>query len=368
MLKTLQLASKKKPDFNTALGHTKATAMPQHINEASKSRIRKIRKQKIDADEIVKGLISGNNTQLSKAITLIESNAQKHNEVVKHIIASCLPYANASIRIGITGVPGVGKSTFIESFGNYLIEKGKKVAVLAVDPSSSVSGGSILGDKTRMEELVKSEQAFIRPTASGDSLGGVARKTRESIILCEAAGFNVILIETVGVGQSETAVHGMTDFFLLLKLAGAGDELQGIKRGIIEMADAILINKADGNNQKAAQQAKTEFQRALHLYPQKQSEWKPKVKLCSALNNIGIEETWNMLQSYFELTKENGFFNENRKLQNKYWLLQSINEQLKNQFYQDNVIKEELKIQLQKIHQQETTPFEAADYLLGLKR
>ncbi|GGE36321.1 ATPase/protein kinase [Psychroflexus planctonicus] len=368
MLNTINLTSKKKSDFTSALGNSEATSRQNHISEASKKRIRAIRKQVVNPDEIIQGLLAGNKTQLSKAITLIESSAQKHESKVKQIIAACLPHANQSIRIGITGVPGVGKSTFIESFGNFLINQGKKVAVLAVDPSSSVSGGSILGDKTRMEELVKSEQAFIRPTASGDSLGGVARKTRESIILCEAAGFDVILIETVGVGQSETAVHSMTDFFLLLKLAGAGDELQGIKRGIIEMADAILINKADGNNEKAAKHAKAEFKRALHLYPEKQSQWTPKVKLCSALNNVGVEDVWKMLSSYFEKTKSNGFFEENRKLQNKYWLLQSINEQLKNRFYNHPKIKEELKIQLEKIHLQETTPFEAADYLLGLKR
>lgn len=362
------MASQKKSKFTSALGTSDATPKKQHISEASKNRIRNLRKKEILPKEIIKGVIAGNQTSLSKAITLIESNSRKHEPAVKKIIAACLPYANQSIRIGITGVPGVGKSTFIEAFGSYLIQLGKKVAVLAVDPSSSVSGGSILGDKTRMEELVKSENAFIRPTASGDSLGGVARKTRESIILCEAAGFDVILIETVGVGQSETAVHSMSDFFLLLKLAGAGDELQGIKRGIIEMADAILINKADGQNQKAAQHAKTEFKRALHLYPEKESQWKPKVKLCSALNNEGIVDVWKMLEHYFESTKANGFFEENRKLQNKYWLLQSINERLKTDFYNHNNIKKEVNTQLEKIHNQQTTPFEAADYLLGLKR
>jgi len=362
------LSSKKKSENTSALTETKASQKLNHISNASKSRIREIRKKAENIEEIIAGLLAGKNTQLSKAITLTESNAKKHDAAVKKIIAACLPHANKSVRIGITGVPGVGKSTFIESFGNFLISIGKKVAVLAVDPSSSVSGGSILGDKTRMEELVKSDQAFIRPTASGDSLGGVARKTRESIILCEAAGYDVILIETVGVGQSETAVHSMTDFFLLLKLAGAGDELQGIKRGIIEMADAILINKADGTNEKAAKYAKAEFKRALHLYPEKQSKWNPKVKLCSALHNSGIEATWKMLSDYFEQTKNNGFFEENRKLQNKYWLLQSIDERLKNEFYQHEDIKKALKIQLKKIHLQETTPFEAADYLLGLKR
>ena len=224
-----------------------------------------------------------------------------------------MAHANNSVRIGITGVPGVGKSTFIEAFGTHLTNLGHKVAILAVDPSSSISKGSILGDKTRMEDLVKNKNAFIRPSASGNALGGVARKTRETIILCEAAGFDTIIIETVGVGQSETVVHSMVDFFLLLKLAGAGDELQGIKRGIIEMADAIVINKADGENIKSAKLARIEFERALHLYPNKSSGWSPKVKLSSALQQEGISEVWSLMQDYFKTTKETDFFNLNRK-------------------------------------------------------
>lgn len=358
---------KEEKTFESALGHTPAKEKSGHIGKASVARIRRIRKQKIDEQKLIEGIINGNKTDLSKAITYIESNASKHDQLVQKIIEACLPKANKSIRIGITGVPGVGKSTFIEAFGMYLTQLGKKVAVLAVDPTSSISKGSILGDKTRMEELVKNPNAFIRPTASGSSLGGVARKTRESVILCEAAGYDVILIETVGVGQSETIVHSMTDFFLLLKLAGAGDELQGIKRGIIEMADAIIINKADGNNKKAAQKAKVEFNRALHLYPEKKSQWKPKVKLCSALHNEGIEEVWKMLSTYFVATKENEFFYLNRKEQNKFWLLQSIDDQLKRSFYKSEVIKKALEEQLEKIDNNSTTPFEAANYLLGLK-
>ena len=222
---------------------------------------------------------------LSRAITLIESTNSKHLEKANEVINGCLPHANKSIRIGITGVPGVGKSTFIEAFGKHLTGLGKKVAVLAIDPSSTLSHGSILGDKTRMEELVKDENAFIRPSASGESLGGVARKTREAIILCEACGFDTIIIETVGVGQSETAVHSMVDFFLLLKIAGAGDELQGIKRGIMEMADAVVINKADGDNIQKAKIAKVEFNRALHFFPPKNSGWQPKVTTCSGRNS-----------------------------------------------------------------------------------
>ncbi|MGM0634441.1 MAG: methylmalonyl Co-A mutase-associated GTPase MeaB [Bacteroidota bacterium] len=353
---------------DSALGHTQKVERTTNIGNASAERIKALRRKKIDAQELIDGILAGNKTALSRAITLIESLSEKHKPLVQEIIQACLPHANKSIRIGITGVPGVGKSTFIESFGNFLTEQGKKVAVLAVDPSSSVSKGSILGDKTRMEKLVKNEHAFIRPTASGTSLGGVAQKTRESIILCEAAGFDTILIETVGVGQSETSVHSMTDFFLLLKLAGAGDELQGIKRGIIEMADAIVINKADGKNREAAQKAKVEFNRALHLYPTKKSEWTPKVKLASALYNEGIDGVWEMISAYFKQTKYNHYFEYNRNEQNKFWLTQSIDNRLKADFYNDEKIKNELKRQLELIDEQKTTPFEAANYLLSIKR
>lgn len=315
---------------------------------------------------LVQGIRNNDRTALSRAITLVESANPSHIKKANSIIQQCLPHANASIRIGITGVPGVGKSTFIEAFGKYLTSLGKRVAVLAVDPSSSLSKGSILGDKTRMENLVKDDKAFIRPSPSGSSLGGVARKTRETIILCEAAGYDTILIETVGVGQSETAVHSMVDFFLLLKLAGAGDELQGIKRGIMEMADAIIINKADGENLKYAKMAKVEFNRALSLYPSKVSGWKPKVILASALYNEGIPETLKLIESYINLSKQNQFFNQNRKEQNKFWLLQTIDDRLKSEFYDNPRIKQELKIQLTRIERDETSPFAAADLLLNL--
>jgi LAO/AO transport system kinase len=324
------------------------------------------RQKQPSLDDLVNGIRSGNITSLSRAITLIESKNPEHTQKANAIITACLPHANKSIRIGITGVPGVGKSTFIEAFGLHLTEQGKKVAVLAIDPSSTLSRGSILGDKTRMEELVKDRNAFIRPSPSGDSLGGVARKSRETIILCEAAGFDTIIIETVGVGQSETAVHSMVDFFLLLKLAGAGDELQGIKRGIIEMADAIVINKADGKNKMAAKSAKLEFSRALHLYPEKESEWSPKVRLCSALQKEGIPEIWEMVKEYQAVTTENGYFETNRNAQNKFWLLQTIDERLKSNFYNSNKIKSALKHQLQLIEDGKTTPFVAAEYLLSL--
>jgi len=355
-----------KKQQKSALSETESNPSSKNISAESARKIRNFRKNKFSEQELLQKLLHGDKTALGRGITLIESNQKAHQQQAEFIIEGALPHAHKSIRIGITGVPGVGKSTFIESFGSYLISKGKKVAVLAVDPSSSVSRGSILGDKTRMENLVKEKNAFIRPSPSGETLGGVARKTRESIILCEAAGFDVILIETVGVGQSETTVHSMTDFFLLLKLAGAGDELQGIKRGIVEMADAIVINKADGDNQKAAREAKMEFSRALHLYPPKESEWTPEVKLCSALYNSGIEDIWTMISEFQEKTKTNGYFNHNRLEQNKFWLFQTVNDYLKSRFYEKDEIKTALKEQLALIEENKTTAFAAAKYLLSL--
>lgn len=339
----------------------------KQINTAEAKNIVLKRKQALDASALISGLLQGNVTALSKCITLIESTAKTHQEIAQHILRECLSYANKSVRIGITGVPGVGKSTFIEALGIHLIEQGKKVAVLAIDPSSSITRGSILGDKTRMNTLSTTKNAFIRPSASGDSLGGVARKTRESIILCEAAGYDTILVETVGVGQSEVAVHAMTDFFLLLKLAGAGDELQGIKRGIVEMADVIIINKADGENIKAAKLAKNAFAKALHLYPPKKSNWQPPVKTCSALNNDGIQEVWSLIEQYFEQTKTNNYFEENRTRQNSYWLKSTIENALKDEFYEKPVIKEQLSVVLGQISAGELTPFQAAQQLLKLR-
>lgn len=355
-----------KSNNKSAINESAGTPASSHVNLASIQKIKARRKKHISDEEIVEQLLLGNKTALGRAITLIESNQKNHANRAEKLVEACLPHAHRSIRIGITGVPGVGKSTFIEAFGSYLVKKEKKVAVLAVDPSSTVSRGSILGDKTRMEDLVTEENAFIRPSPSGDSLGGVARKTRESIILCEAAGYDLILIETVGVGQSETTVHSMTDFFLLLKLAGAGDELQGIKRGIIEMADAIVINKADGENQKAAREASLEFKRALHLYPPKQSEWQPPVLLSSAINKTGISEVWEMVENYRTLTVDNNYFQVNRNEQNKFWLLQTINEHLKSRFYQHPHIKKALEKQLKAIEDNKTSPFAAAQYLLQL--
>jgi len=352
----------------TALKTSDGVSDSKTINKATLSQLKSKRSKKLDTAKLIEGILNQNIIDLSRAITLVESTKSSHQKKANIILKACLPHANNSIRIGVTGVPGVGKSTFIEALGKHLTALGKRVAVLAVDPSSSLTKGSILGDKTRMEVLVKDKNAYIRPSASGETLGGVARKTRESIILCEAAGFDVILIETVGVGQSETAVHSMVDFFLLLKLAGAGDELQGIKRGIIEMADAIAINKADGDNQKAAKLAKVEFNRALHLYPPKPSGWTPKVELCSALEDKGVVSIWESISEYMELTKTNSYFETKRNEQNKYWLLQTIENQLKSDFFKNKTIKSALKEQLKLLEHNETTPFVAAEFILGLDK
>lgn len=302
---------------------------------------------------------------LSKAITLIESRKPEHQKIAKALIEASLAHKKESIRIGITGVPGVGKSTFIEKFGKMLTQKGKHVAVLTIDPSSQQTKGSILGDKTRMETLAKDPNAFIRPSPSGDSLGGVARKTRESIIVLEASGYDVILIETVGVGQSEIAVHSMVDFFLLLKLSGAGDNLQGIKRGIIEMADAIAINKADGDNFKKAELAKTEFTQALHLFPPKENGWTPPVTLCSALENNGLEEIWKIILKYEQQTIQNGHFYSKRKEQNKNWFREHLEELLKMNFYQQKDIGIMMPKLEKKISEGLLSPFTAAEELLA---
>jgi len=347
---------------NRALQEKEGVSKPQTLNPA----ITRIRRRELSNEDLLKGILDQDQSLLSRAITLVESHAPRHQEQSRDLLEKCLPYSNKSIRIGITGVPGVGKSTFIENFGSLLVSKGKKVAVLAVDPSSNISGGSILGDKTRMEQLVKEKNAFIRPSASGKTLGGVARKTREAIILCEAAGFDVILIETVGVGQSETAVHSMSDFFLLLKLAGAGDELQGIKRGIMEMADTIVINKADGENLKAAKIARNEFNRALHLYPVKESGWRPKAVLSSSITQEGIPELWEIISEYFIKVRENGYFDHKRKEQNKFWLMQTIEDSLKTMFFENSKVREELNKQMKLLDQNLTTPFEAARILLKL--
>jgi len=335
------------------------------ISKSSIEKIQKLRKKQPSVTDLKKSIVNGDAIALSQGITMIESQNKSASYQADQLISQCLPKCINSIRIGITGVPGVGKSTFIEAFGNLLTRKGHRVAVLAVDPTSSLSKGSILGDKTRMERLVKNEHAFIRPTASGSSLGGVAQKTRESIILCEAAGFDVIIVETVGVGQSETSVHDMTDFFLLLKIAGAGDELQGMKRGIIEMADMIAINKADGKNQRDAEKAKAEFSRALHLYPKKESGVDAQVKLCSSLTHFGIEDILKDIQDYQVKTLKNGYFNLKRKRQNKHWFVQTIENQIKKEFFAQEEIQQNFDKYLKMINENKMTPFQAAEKLLG---
>jgi len=348
----------------SALKEKDGIPQPEILNATSVQKVLLKRKNQPSAEELIAGILSGDKIALSRAITLVESTNQEHLSKANEVINGCLPMANKSIRIGITGVPGVGKSTFIEAFGKHLTSLGKKVAVLAVDPSSTISHGSILGDKTRMEELVKDENAFIRPSASGETLGGVARKTRETIILCEAAGFDTIIIETVGVGQSETAVHSMVDFFLLLKISGAGDELQGIKRGIMEMADTIVINKADGDNVAKAKLAKTEFNRALHLFPAKSSGWIPTASTCSSYTKEGIDDVWKTIFDYFELVKSNNYFEEKRQNQNQFWMMETINEQLKSHFYTHPEIISLLEENKKAVQNNELSPFAAAMNLL----
>ena len=357
---------KEKEEFKSTLRIREGVSQPPNVNpQVIGKGVRKKRK-KYSVDEFVSGIVSGDRTVLSQAITLIESSLPKHYDMAQEIIEKCLPFSSRSVRIGITGAPGSGKSTFIESFGLYSTSIGKKLAVLAVDPSSENTKGSILGDKTRMEKLSVHPSAFIRPSPSAGTLGGVARKTRETIILCEAAGFDVILVETVGVGQSETAVHTMVDFFLLLMLAGAGDELQGIKRGIIEMADTIAITKADGLNKTPAENARIQFQNALNLFPVTRSGWKPKVLTCSALLDEGIKELCDVIQDYVKHTKEKGYFEEFRKQQAVVRMDDTITEFLNNSFYGNEGVKS-LRSKLErKLYDGAITSYKAAMDLLNI--
>lgn len=327
---------------------------------------RKERRAARTLDALLAGLRNGDRQTLAESITLVESTRPEDMHMAAELVQACLPFSGKSIRVGITGVPGVGKSTFIESFGKVLVDQGLKVAVLAIDPSSSTSGGSILGDKTRMQELSVNEKVFIRPSAAGVTLGGVARKTRESIYLCEAAGFDVILIETVGVGQSETLVHSMVDFFLLLMLAGAGDELQGIKRGIMEMADALVITKADGDNAKKAQMASREYANAMHLFPPKQSDWTAQAFTCSSYQNENIDKVWQVIESFVNHTKINGWFELHRKQQDKYWLAETLKEMILNDFFGDDLLAEELKKAEEDVFSGTISSFHAAEQLYDL--
>ncbi len=319
----------------------------------------------IHLQDLINGLLQGNRVFLSRAITLVESKRADDKVASAELVDKILNTERKTLRIGITGVPGVGKSTFIESFGKMLTEKGKKVAVLSIDPSSNRSKGSILGDKTRMDELSKDPNAFIRPSASGSSLGGVASSTRESILLCEAAGFDVIIIETVGVGQSETIVKDMVDYFLLLMLAGGGDELQGIKRGIMEMADHILINKADNDNLKAAKHAKDDYWNAVHLFPPNDADWVVPVGLCSALEKNGIEEVWSEIENYQSHTAKNGWFEENRKRQAIKWFHERIHARLEETFYSKPMVKEEIKKREELISSQKLSVRKAVEELFS---
>jgi LAO/AO transport system kinase len=339
---------------------------PDSVNEQAVRRFLGKRRKLLPVEEYVNGILAGNIALLSKAVTLVESSKPEHHQIAQEIIANCLPHSGKSIRIGITGVPGAGKSTFIEALGGLITRRGGKLAVLAIDPSSERSRGSILGDKTRMEELSTDKNAYIRPSPSSGSLGGVARKTRETIFLCEAAGFNHIFIETVGVGQSETAVHSMSDFFLLLMLAGAGDELQGIKRGIMEMADLIAINKADGSNLEKAGIAKSQYQNALHLFPKKDSEWEPVVLTCSSLYKKGISEIWDQIEKYKIKTDQNGYFQETRNVQTTFWMHETIENQMKFAFYQHPEMKERIREYEKRVLNNEMSSFVAAGKLLEL--
>lgn len=321
----------------------------------------------MNLNDYITGIRSGNIAVLSRAITLVESTLPAHQEMAEQIVEQCLPFTGNSIRIGITGVPGVGKSSFIEKFGVYLAdEHQKKLAVLAIDPTSSISHGSILGDKTRMEKLAVHPNAFIRPTASGQSLGGVARKTRESIYLCEAAGFDTIIVETVGVGQSETAVHSMVDFFLLLMLSGAGDELQGIKRGIMEMADALVITKADGTNKEKAKLAAVEYKRAMHLLPPHPAGWIPQTTTCSSVNSEGMNAVWEIITMFHSHTTLNHYFHEHRKNQSVYWMEETINAQVKQLFFTNPKVKAAYHGYTDLLKQNRITSYKAARELMQL--
>lgn len=345
------------------LAVNKGIEQPSTVNPYLKHQ-KQAKRRQLSVDEYVEGILKGDITILSQAVTLVESVKPEHQSVAQQVIEKCLPHSGKSVRIGISGVPGAGKSTSIDVFGLHVLEKGGKLAVLAIDPSSERSKGSILGDKTRMEKLSVHPDSFIRPSPSAGSLGGVARKTRETIILCEAAGFDKIFVETVGVGQSETAVHSMVDFFLLIQLAGTGDELQGIKRGIMEMADGIIINKADGSNIDKAKLAAAQFRNALHLFPAPESGWTPQVLTYSGFYDLGVKEVWDMVYAYIDFVRENGYFEYRRNEQSKYWMYESINEQLRDSFYHNPVVDSMLAGKEQQVLSGNLTSFIAAKNLL----
>lgn len=336
------------------------------------SSMRRKRPAALTVNDYIEGILRGDVTMLSRAVTLVESLLPEHQAIAQEVVERCLPHSGKSVRIGITGVPGAGKSTSIDAFGMHVLERcGGKLAVLAVDPSSERSKGSILGDKTRMERLSLHRDAFIRPSASAGSLGGVARKTRETIVLCEAAGYDKVFVETVGVGQSETAVYSMVDFFLLIQITGAGDELQGIKRGIMEMADGVVINKADGDNVDEARRSAVHLRNALHLFPMPASGIRPQVLTYSGFYDLGIKEVWDMIFDYIAKVKENGAFDERRNNQSRYWMHEAIDEQLRMRFMNAPGVEEKLKACEQLLLSGKMTSFAAAARMLefydGLK-
>lgn len=360
---------KKSEEPNTALFENEGVKPLPSINPYIKNFFKKKQKE-MTAEDYLNGIFSGDTSVLGRAITLVESSLQEDREIAKQIIIGCQEHIRRSkiksMRIGITGVPGAGKSTFIEAFGGMIISGGHKLAVLAIDPTSERSKGSILGDKTRMETLANDPKAFIRPSPTGGSLGGVSRKTRETIVLCEAAGYDVVFIETVGVGQSETAVHSMSDFFLLLMLSGAGDDLQGIKRGIMEMSDLIAITKADGSNKEKAEGAKALYASALHLFPPTDSGWVPTAVTSSAVTKKGLPEILKIIEEYFKLVRKNGYYDYRRREQAKYWMYESINDELRNNFYDNPTIAMALKKYEDKVLAGKVDSFLAAEKLMEL--
>lgn len=348
----------------TSLKISEGVTQPPSVNPDVFASGKRKKRKKYSVNEFVTGILNGDRAILSQAITLIESSLAEHNKTARAIIEKCLPHSSHSVRIGITGVPGAGKSTFIETFGLFAASLGRKIAVLAIDPSSQHSKGSILGDKTRMERLCNCQDVFIRPSPSAGTLGGVARKTGETIILCEAAGFDTIIVETVGVGQSETAVRSLVDFFLLLMLTGAGDEIQGIKRGIMEMADAIAINKADGQNRLPAEKTRIMFQNALSLFPEGQSGWKPLALTCSALEGEGIKEIWNLILNYVGFTVRTGHFDEMRRKQSVIRMHDVIIDSLSSSFYNNEGVKALIPALEKELGKGTITSYQAAESML----
>jgi len=355
-----------KHEWESALQVTGSDHPAVQVNPNALERLRHNRQTLFPLKDYVEGILAGDITILSKAITLIESALPAHQKLAQEIIAECIPHSGKALRLGITGVPGAGKSTFIEALGMELCKRGNRIAVLAIDPSSQRSKGSILGDKTRMEQLSQQRNAYIRPSATAGTLGGVARKTRETIILCEAAGFDTIIVETVGVGQSETAVYSMVDYFLLILIGGAGDELQGIKRGIMEMADGIVVNKADGDNVRKAERAAAEIRNAVHLFPMSESGQDVKVTTCSALTHFNVPEVWDMVMSHVENIRKSGYLNEKRARQDVQMMLDTIEQTLKTDFYENTLVKDMLRLIENDVENKRMSAYEGARKLLEL--